>query len=65
MNVLDEDTKSLWMETFISAASRFSGQERADVGVVGAGIAGLSVAYELAAAGARSSCSTAAESEAE
>lgn len=63
MNVLDEDTKSLWMETFISAASRFSGQER--VGVVGAGIAGLSVAYELAAAGARSSCSTAAESEAE
>lgn len=51
MNVLDEDTKSLWMETFIPAASRFSGQERADVGVVGAGIAGLSVAYELAARG--------------
>lgn len=51
MNVLDEDTKSLWMETFIPAASRLSGQERANVGVVGAGIAGLSVAYELAARG--------------
>ncbi|WP_245508494.1 FAD-dependent oxidoreductase [Bradyrhizobium zhanjiangense] len=51
MNVLDEDTKSLWMETFIPAAARFSGQARADVGVVGAGIAGLSVAYELAARG--------------
>jgi len=49
MNALDEDTKSLWMETFIPAAARFSGQARADVGVVGAGIAGLSVAYELAA----------------
>jgi|GEM_PF-3886639 len=51
MNVLDEDTKSLWMETFIPAAARFSGQARADVGVVGAGIAGLSVAYALAARG--------------
>ena len=34
----------------------------ADVAIVGAGIAGLSAAYELARAGSASSCSTAARS---
>ncbi|MBI5262318.1 MAG: FAD-dependent oxidoreductase [Bradyrhizobium sp.] len=51
MNVLDEHTKSLWMETPIPPTRRLSGLERADVAVVGAGIAGLSVAYELAVRG--------------
>lgn len=51
MNVLDEHTKSLWMDMPLPVGQRLFGEERADVAVVGSGIAGLSVAYELAARG--------------
>jgi glycine/D-amino acid oxidase-like deaminating enzyme/nitrite reductase/ring-hydroxylating ferredoxin subunit len=47
MNVFDENTRSLWMEVDVAKAPALDGSERADVAVVGAGIAGLSVAYEL------------------
>jgi glycine/D-amino acid oxidase-like deaminating enzyme/nitrite reductase/ring-hydroxylating ferredoxin subunit len=48
MNVQDEHTRSLWMDIPVADAPALSGPERADVVVVGSGIAGLSVAYELA-----------------
>jgi glycine/D-amino acid oxidase-like deaminating enzyme/nitrite reductase/ring-hydroxylating ferredoxin subunit len=48
MNVQDEHTRSLWMDIPAADAPALSGPERADVVVVGSGIAGLSVAYELA-----------------
>jgi glycine/D-amino acid oxidase-like deaminating enzyme/nitrite reductase/ring-hydroxylating ferredoxin subunit len=52
LNVSGEATKSLWMkDTEFSSASRLEQDERCDVAVVGAGIAGVSVAYELALAG--------------
>src|SRR5947208_2647700 len=51
MNVLDEHTRSLWMDVPVAAAPPLSGAERADVAVIGSGIAGLSVAYELASRG--------------
>jgi glycine/D-amino acid oxidase-like deaminating enzyme/nitrite reductase/ring-hydroxylating ferredoxin subunit len=47
MNVCDEQTRSLWMDTEVAKAPVLDRAERADVAVVGAGIAGLSVAYEL------------------
>ena len=52
MNVSGEATKSLWMKDmeFLSAP-RLEQNERCDVAVVGAGIAGVSIAYELALAG--------------
>ena len=52
MNASEERTRSLWMspEPFYEAP-RLSGDLRCDVVIVGAGIAGLSVAYELATAG--------------
>src|SRR5256885_410395 len=51
MNVLDEHTRSLWMEVPVATAPALAGRERADVVVVGSGIAGLSVAYELISRG--------------
>ncbi|MCA1453101.1 FAD-dependent oxidoreductase [Bradyrhizobium sp. BRP22] len=51
MNVRDEYTQSLWMDVPVVEAPSLSGSERADVVVVGSGIAGLSVAYELVSRG--------------
>src|SRR5215203_2749657 len=52
MNVSSETSTSLWMSTAkVSEAPALAGDERADVVVVGAGIAGLSAAYELCKAG--------------
>lgn len=51
MNVRDEHTQSLWMDIRAVEAPSLSGSERADVVVVGSGIAGLSVAYELVSRG--------------
>jgi glycine/D-amino acid oxidase-like deaminating enzyme/nitrite reductase/ring-hydroxylating ferredoxin subunit len=47
MNVFDEQTRSPWMDVKIASAPVLDRAERADVAVIGAGIAGLSVAYEL------------------
>ncbi len=52
MNVANERTRSSWMEFRVPSAPALSGDARADVAVIGSGIAGLSVAYELAARGA-------------
>jgi len=52
MNVAQERTKSLWMDTPVAAeAVPLSGDQSADVAIIGAGIAGLSTAYELTARG--------------
>lgn len=52
MNVSGEATKSLWMnDRELPSAPRLDRNERCDVAVVGAGIAGVSIAYELALAG--------------
>ncbi|TIU08513.1 MAG: FAD-binding oxidoreductase, partial [Mesorhizobium sp.] len=52
MNVSDERTVALWAATEVAPDAVPLGQsEQVDVVVVGSGIAGLSVAYELAAAG--------------
>jgi glycine/D-amino acid oxidase-like deaminating enzyme/nitrite reductase/ring-hydroxylating ferredoxin subunit len=51
MNVLDEQTRSLWMDEKPFDAPQLSNSVTADVAVVGAGIAGLSCAYELAKLG--------------
>lgn len=51
MNAADEQTRSLWMDGPTFEAPRLSGPLSADVAVVGAGIAGLSCAYELAKRG--------------
>src|SRR6185295_12385086 len=51
-NVSAERTTSLWMQVEVAPdAPRLEGALRCDTVVVGAGMAGLSVAYELAAAG--------------
>lgn len=52
VNVADERTRSLWMETPLPKAARLDRSASADVVIVGSGIAGLSVAYELAMRGA-------------
>jgi glycine/D-amino acid oxidase-like deaminating enzyme/nitrite reductase/ring-hydroxylating ferredoxin subunit len=49
MNVADENTRSLWMEFKAVRAPALERSEDADVVVIGAGMAGLSCAYELAA----------------
>jgi glycine/D-amino acid oxidase-like deaminating enzyme/nitrite reductase/ring-hydroxylating ferredoxin subunit len=52
MNVSGEATKSFWMkDTEFPSAPRLEQNERCDVAVVGAGIAGVSIAYELTLAG--------------
>lgn len=52
MNVSGERTRSLWMRTAVApGAPRLEGKHSGDAVVVGAGIAGLSVAYELVKAG--------------
>jgi len=51
MNVLDEQTRSLWMDAKPFDAPPLSNSVTADVAIVGAGIAGLSSAYELAKLG--------------
>jgi glycine/D-amino acid oxidase-like deaminating enzyme/nitrite reductase/ring-hydroxylating ferredoxin subunit len=52
MNVSSERSKSIWMSTVsVSEAPVLAQDDRADVVVVGAGIAGLSAAYELSQAG--------------
>src|SRR5215211_4078748 len=52
MNVGDEKTQSLWMDTDVAPDARaLARDERADTVVVGSGIAGLSTAYELSQAG--------------
>jgi glycine/D-amino acid oxidase-like deaminating enzyme/nitrite reductase/ring-hydroxylating ferredoxin subunit len=52
MNVGDERTKSLWMDVNVAPdATALTQDAEADIAVVGSGIAGLSAAYELAAAG--------------
>jgi glycine/D-amino acid oxidase-like deaminating enzyme/nitrite reductase/ring-hydroxylating ferredoxin subunit len=51
MNVADEDTRSPWMDTEVAEAPSLDGEHSADVVVIGSGIAGLSLAYELTARG--------------
>jgi glycine/D-amino acid oxidase-like deaminating enzyme/nitrite reductase/ring-hydroxylating ferredoxin subunit len=51
MNVVAERSKSLWMGTSVAAAPTLDRAEKADTIVVGSGIAGLSVAYELCVRG--------------
>src|SRR5262249_12649207 len=52
MNVSNERSISLWMDTTVlDDAPALDKTEKADVAVVGSGIAGMSVAYELAKAG--------------
>ena len=52
MNVGNEQSKSCWMgQTPVIQASPLTNHEQCDVVIVGAGIAGLSTAYELARCG--------------
>lgn len=51
MDATAERTRSVWMDTPVADAPPLDRDERADVVVVGAGLAGLSTAYELAKVG--------------
>src|SRR5947208_2871943 len=51
MNVADERTRSLWLDTRLPSAPSLEADTRAQAIVIGSGIAGLSVAYELSARG--------------
>jgi glycine/D-amino acid oxidase-like deaminating enzyme/nitrite reductase/ring-hydroxylating ferredoxin subunit len=51
MNASDERTRSLWMAQTGASSERLENNANADVLIVGAGIAGLSCAYELAQVG--------------
>ena len=52
MNVSNERSSSVWMATpVVEDAPALDKEETADVAIVGSGIAGMSVAYELAKAG--------------
>jgi glycine/D-amino acid oxidase-like deaminating enzyme len=51
MNVSAEHSRSLWMDTKVADAPTLDRAEKADTVIVGSGIAGLSVADELAARG--------------
>ncbi len=48
MNISSERSRSFWTDASGYGAGRLQGRQRADVVVIGAGIAGLSVAFELA-----------------
>src|SRR4051794_9966264 len=52
MNVFEEKSRSCWMEESPSPYPSLAARQTADVAIVGSGIAGLSVAYELARRGA-------------
>lgn len=48
MNTWDEHSRSVWMETQVAPDARpLTGSAKADVAIVGSGIAGLSIGYEL------------------
>jgi glycine/D-amino acid oxidase-like deaminating enzyme/nitrite reductase/ring-hydroxylating ferredoxin subunit len=47
MNVAEEKTQSVWMDTPLADAPPLDGDQTADLVVIGSGIAGLSTAYEL------------------
>src|SRR3978361_1124265 len=52
MNVSNEKSSSIWMGTpVLEDAPALDKEEKADVAIIGSGIAGMSVAYELAKAG--------------
>ncbi|MGY4287707.1 glycine/D-amino acid oxidase-like deaminating enzyme [Bradyrhizobium sp. LM2.7] len=51
MNVRDEHTRSPWMDVLVADAPALPCTVATDVAVIGSGIAGLSVAYELASHG--------------
>src|SRR5262245_15516166 len=51
MNASGEHTRSLWMSQEVGHAPRLHDDLSCDTVIIGAGIAGLSIAYELAAAG--------------
>ena len=52
MNVSSEKSVSVWMKTNVTEdAPALNRDEKADVVIVGSGIAGMSAAYELAKAG--------------
>ncbi|MDX8517397.1 FAD-dependent oxidoreductase [Mesorhizobium dulcispinae] len=52
MNVSSEATRSFWtLDTNLPSAPRLEQDEHCEVAVIGAGIAGVSIAYELALAG--------------
>ncbi|HEX8570247.1 MAG TPA: FAD-dependent oxidoreductase [Caulobacteraceae bacterium] len=53
MNALDEHSRSLWMDVEPVRAPALAESLETDVVIVGAGIAGLSTAYELVRAGKR------------
>jgi len=52
MNVSNEKSVSLWMgTTVLKDAPALDKEDKADVVIIGSGIAGMSVAYELVKAG--------------
>jgi len=51
MNARGERTQSLWMQVEVPRRPRLEGNLRCDTVIVGAGIAGLSTAYELVQSG--------------
>jgi len=51
MNVAEESTRSVWMDVRLAHAPALDRAATADVAVIGSGIAGLSVAYEISRQG--------------
>lgn len=52
MNAVGEQTRSIWMDVQVAPdARKLTGKMTCDVAIVGGGIAGLSIAYELTVAG--------------
>jgi len=52
MNAMCEQSQSVWMDVEVAPdATPLSENARTDVAIIGAGIAGLSIAYELALRG--------------
>jgi glycine/D-amino acid oxidase-like deaminating enzyme/nitrite reductase/ring-hydroxylating ferredoxin subunit len=52
MNAMHEDSKSVWMDVAVAPdAAPLAGDAKVDVAIVGSGIAGLSLAYELTSRG--------------